>query len=557
MTVEVGYDPRRIRRLTRTTLESIEALATIRSDDPAADDAVLAVRNARRNLEDTWMPLLREIEASEAMLTWDSRSVAGLRAEWSASATWLSYTPYGKLDDEELLTVVGRLDELVPLVDGDAARQAFARWLEERRSLAVELARRVRTDPAFADELAAATYRTPLIGLLVGLAAFPADFRSDALAATLAAPWWEAGWEMDKYAGAADTLIASVLDEPGRCLDVLGRDGVAAALAGWPPIDQQLVADFVVAAMLVAPHTDPDLLPAGYGALREFIRLANERQFDDYGFQRGAATGLATAIGGFVPTLIPGLENEHEPVIVRSHGLDAEFDLTLSTREELVDFLGAIVRTPSARAVLGTVLGRSIRDALGPDPQVDIGSVAEFAELIELSASNEIEESAIAAATRRTTMLRVGGAIGLGVAIGSLLAGWDGTRRAIVGFVGDSLTDAIVGTIRADRSVGRRLGPVAYQSIQIEACRRFVTDPDVRRASGATRVGAAPLRSLESRLREIDSILLDPAIAPDQRQRAVLNLLDAVRDAGGGPYLDTILEENSVDDLNEAGHTTD
>ncbi len=557
MTPHVGYDPQRIRRLVRATIESIEAFDLIRSDEPAAADAVRAARNARRNLEDAWMPLLREIESSDAMVAARGLGVAGLRAEWSATARWLGAPGGPAVGHDALLVDIARLDEQVPLVDDDESRAEYDTWLSGQRDLAIDIARRVRADPEFADRLIAAAYSAPVIGLLVGLTDFPADFRADLLAATLADPWWESGWEMDKYAGAASTLIGSMLDDPARCLDVLGRDGAAAALAGWPPLDQDLVAGFFVAALGEAPLRDRDLLPVGYASLKTLVGLANEQPFDGDGFQPGAATGLAHAIAVYVPSLIQGLENEHVPVEVKSLGADSEFDLELGTREEVVDFFGAIVRTQAAQVELGAVIGASVRDALGPRPQVTVGDVAEFAELIDLAVDNEDEELAIAASTRRTSMLRVGGMIGLGIAVGTALAGVSSASRSVAEYASANVTGGVAGTVRADTVGGSRVRAIAYQSIQIEACRRFVADPDLRRAHGAGAVGAGPLRSIDARLTDLGALLTDPDADPGERQRAILNVVGAVRAAGGGPYLDAVLEENSVDDLTEADSTAD
>ena len=413
-------------------------------------------------------------------------------------------------------------------------------------------------DPAFAADVTAAAYGSPLIGLLVGRSRpSPRGFRADLLAATLAHPWWESGWEMDKYAGAANTLLATMLDDPGRCLDVLGRDGAAAALAGWPPLDQVLVADFVVAGLADAPRDDPDRLPTGYGALEGIVRLANERPFDGDGFQPGFAEGLAHSIGVYVPTLVAGLENEHAPVVVKSHGIDGEFDLTLGSREEVVDLFGAILRTPAAQIELGAVLDSTIRDALGKQPQLTIGAAAEFAELIELAATNEDEELAIAASTRRSSLLRIGGLIGLGVAVGTAVAGVGAAARSVTAYSAASVSDGIATTVDADTADGGRLRPIAYQSIQIEACRRFATDPELRAASGAGAVAAGRLRSIAARLAEVESLFTDPDAGPGARQQAILNLVESVHDAGGGPYLEGVLDDNSVDDLNEAQHEAD
>lgn len=546
MTTQIGYDPDRIRALVRLTVESIEGLARIRTADPDAADAVRVARAARRNLEDVWMPLLREIEASAAMISWSNSRLASLRAEWSANSAWLSHHPHRDLGDEAILLELARMDERVPLVHDDPSQADYDAWLARQRGFAHELARRVRANPAFAAELVSASYDSPSIGLLAGLAEFPSSYRADLLAAALDHPWWEDGWEMDKYAAAADTLMESLLDEPDRCLDVLGGGNAARTLAGWYPLDQELVAEFVRTALVVDPDREADLLPAGYDVLRRFAELANGTPFDGDGFQPGAATGLAGSIGRYMPTFVAALENEHATVEVMSHGLGGEYDFTLGTREEVVDLFGALTRVPSAQAELGGTLDLAVRDALGGDAPFDVGDVAEFAELLDLAVTNEDDERGIAAAARRTSLIRLGTGVGLAVAAGTAAAGIGAVQRAVGKDATGALFDEVARTVRADTVGGGSLRAIVYQSIQLEACRRF-----------APRAAAGPRRSIEARITELESLIADPDAAPADRRRSMLNLVAAVRDAGGGPYLDGILEDNSVDDLNESDHEAD
>ena len=74
--MRTAYDPVRIGLLSARTVAAIDALSMLRSSDPAAAGAMRAVRLLRCNLEDLWMPLLRQIEASWAMVTWTT-SIAG------------------------------------------------------------------------------------------------------------------------------------------------------------------------------------------------------------------------------------------------------------------------------------------------------------------------------------------------------------------------------------------------------------------------------------------------------------------------------------------------
>ena len=68
--MDTGYDPQRVRELSHRTIDAIEELRSIRSDDPAAAEALRAIRLTRRNLEDLWIPAIVEIVRSDAMVSW-------------------------------------------------------------------------------------------------------------------------------------------------------------------------------------------------------------------------------------------------------------------------------------------------------------------------------------------------------------------------------------------------------------------------------------------------------------------------------------------------------
>ena len=65
-----GYDPARVEVLHHRTLAAVAALSEIRSDDPAAADAMRAVARARDTLERGWMPFIEAIRTSTAMTAW-------------------------------------------------------------------------------------------------------------------------------------------------------------------------------------------------------------------------------------------------------------------------------------------------------------------------------------------------------------------------------------------------------------------------------------------------------------------------------------------------------
>jgi hypothetical protein len=75
----IGYCPERIDELYGRVRRAADDLLHIRSDDPAAAEALRVVRLARSHLELDWLPLLERIRASRAM-TAPIAGASGLRA---------------------------------------------------------------------------------------------------------------------------------------------------------------------------------------------------------------------------------------------------------------------------------------------------------------------------------------------------------------------------------------------------------------------------------------------------------------------------------------------
>ena len=71
---------------------AIEDLRSIRSDDPAAAEALRTIRLTRRNLEDLWMPAIVEIIRSDAMLSWTDAQLEHPVGWWTGGRP-LSATP--------------------------------------------------------------------------------------------------------------------------------------------------------------------------------------------------------------------------------------------------------------------------------------------------------------------------------------------------------------------------------------------------------------------------------------------------------------------------------
>ena len=71
------YDPDRVSALQEQARRTVEQLATVTSDDPAATGAVGTARAARQRLERDWLPLIAGVVASDAMVTWSGSHPGG------------------------------------------------------------------------------------------------------------------------------------------------------------------------------------------------------------------------------------------------------------------------------------------------------------------------------------------------------------------------------------------------------------------------------------------------------------------------------------------------
>ncbi len=105
--MDIGYDPRRVRDLSRRTADAIDGLRSIHSDDPAAAGALRTVKLTRRNLEDLWMPTLLQIVRSDAMESW---LVSGPELD-PMTTCWTTMSP---LTDDVLLGYVTWADRVQP-----------------------------------------------------------------------------------------------------------------------------------------------------------------------------------------------------------------------------------------------------------------------------------------------------------------------------------------------------------------------------------------------------------------------------------------------------------
>ncbi len=78
--MDAGYEPGRIHQLSQRTLEAIATLDGLASTDSAAAEAIRTIQLTRSNLEDHWMPALRDIERASCLAAEDDSTTCSRRS---------------------------------------------------------------------------------------------------------------------------------------------------------------------------------------------------------------------------------------------------------------------------------------------------------------------------------------------------------------------------------------------------------------------------------------------------------------------------------------------
>ena len=478
--MRTAYDPARIRELSTRTVAAIDALSVIGSNDPAAADAIRTVRLLRRNLEDLWMPLLRQIEASRAMLTWTA-SAAGsvmeilddgrdLLVEWIEDHDEPTLVEQLRsMTDAELLQHLRFLGtDGLPLDDGYALDLGDEHWVASFTPVAAEMARRVNRDATFAGQARQRRLRQP--GRRSGHRTGGVPRRLHPRRRSSPCCARRRGWTTSPRAAeaaAATSVLATLTASPAHALAVLQDPVALVELSSWPFLDQGVVAGFVYSGLYDAVAADPARLRDGYGVLAGLTRLANGA-LDD-GFAPGMARGVANSMIGYVDTLGRGIGLEDGgDVRVTTIG-EHPFTIELGTYEEVRNLFGAVARDVEAQAALGVVLGaymNTVIDEVGPDlaERSGVEGVAQFADLLGDAVTAEQAEM-IAAATADAAQRGVlAGAIGFGsTAVASSFGGGPLVGVAVSRIV-EAGTDRMT-RIDAETMPDGMLRHVAYDSI--------------------------------------------------------------------------------------------
>jgi hypothetical protein len=495
--MEIGYDPARIHQLSQHTRVALHALEALASDDPAAADAMRAVRLTRRNLEDHWMPALRDIERSDAMVTWWATRLAPMRLPIGrAPADQASDAVVGpRSGRDELLAELEWLDRTSLLRDDTVGTRGSARVT----ALAAQLAERVTHDTAFAMAVIELSVTNMLVGRVLPMARFPPWFASEVVRRMAVPNGPDTGVDPARYAASLSAALAGLADDPSSCLDLLLDRPTVYALASWEALDTAMLSGFVISGLHEAVVDDPGRLGDGYRVL-QFLTTAANGPLDD-GMAAGMALGVATSLAGYVDTLAPAIRQEGAtPVLIRAVDPPVE----MGTYDDLVDLFGAVLRTPEAQAAIGTVLAAYTFDCFErvggyATSRPDVSNVARFADLLGDADRAERAELLTAAAAEEADRRRLGNLIGFGADVTLLATGASSVVRAIAG-------RAIGATIgwgdraEPDRPRGSHVAAHTYDLVTVAAVSTMAAQPSSRRPAGLADVTEAEWSEVRRRV---------------------------------------------------------
>lgn len=516
MSIETGYQPKRVDALNWHARAAIGELLSIHSSDPAAAPAMRVVVLTRRNLEDQWLPLIMAIRASNAMVTWSSSVLSGLADLAERFGQWLTFTDstspasrFATLNNEDLmheLYVAGHLNtrgdgkgSIAERIDGGAPF-----WSDEFADLAAELAVRVAIDERFALRLIDEIDQHPLAAVAIGHADFPLAFSQAALPGLLESGRWWSGVHVEAIENA---MLHVLTASPAAALDLLGDSAVLAALAGAKTLDPTIARDFVRAGLYDAIEADRARLIDGWGVLENLTVLA-DGEFDD-GFHRGLAQGVADSMFGYVATLAYGIGAGIDNDAIRIH-IDSGDSLgVLGDRDAVANLFGTVMRGADARVTMGVVLGaytdRVIND-LGATivDRTGVESIARLGLLLRDGLNDEQAELTLAAAAETARRQRIGDLIGFGAGSWMSASGVGVVTRTVVSQAVSSAMD--LGSKGApDDIVDMSFGSTTYRGIQLSVLRYVHDHPDAHADLAVDRVSPEQWAEVGRRLDAIAS----------------------------------------------------
>jgi hypothetical protein len=523
--MDSGYEPARVHELALRTLEAIDRLDRLASPDPSAADALRTVRLTRANLEDLWLPALRDIERSVALSRWTAFQPTGFgwfptfRRADATDRTLGPATarPLATLSEDRLVDLLLFIDGLI----GDAnldGRRTGSFGIDSLPSkydpdvLATELAHRVEHDPAFARRLVGLAGDTVILGQLAGRAPFPTEFLMQA-ARTLAGPTGaRASHALDEQARSMSTLLRVLADDAHACLDLLRDDVFLHRLTTWDRLDHAAVADFVTTGLLADADEATGRLADGFGVIQRLTEFSTAA-LDD-GMTPGMARGLALAMPAYVPLLADAIfQSGGEPVRV------SRYQLTLGTYDEVANLFGAVLRDGPAAGAVGLALGaftdsQLTRDGIDLTDASSLTDVVHLTLLFDHAANSEQAQLAMEAAAAEARRRSLGNWIGVGASVALSASGAGATWRAVASVAIRAATDSVA-DVRAERLAGASIQAQQYQLI-------WLSTMAVALDRAATRRAAEHDPRIRGRLGEFRRRLVEVEACADLEARDVL-----------------------------------
>ncbi|WP_040492247.1 hypothetical protein, partial [Ilumatobacter nonamiensis] len=396
-----GYEPHRVAALGDRTTAALDSLAGIGSTDPAADEAMAAVRRIRHALEDRILPAVRAIESTDPL----ARPARRANHSPGGLGTWLANliaVRYRAMTDEELLAEFVRLEFDAPYDDEFQPDMGDPFWVRFE-ALAHELAMRAADDAGFVDELVVASSRSFLVPMAVGFATFDPRLVARMLEEATRSPSAMVDLRSNYQARGAEVMLTFLTQHPDHALRVLD-ESMLKELIEWPTLDGAVVGRFLSSAMQL-PFRDRTRLPEAHGVLRDLVALSN-RRLHDTGFPPHLSPEIARIVVQYVPFFTTSLGGYADV-----HLKDFDFHdvgMELGTYPEVLDLFGALMRDPTSLDILlASIPGLAVIGA-GDNGPLGIGpsDVADYVDTLGKAARNEqIEEQIRADRHRRDALL--------------------------------------------------------------------------------------------------------------------------------------------------------
>lgn len=534
--MDTGYDPGRVHTLLRHTLESIDGLDALASPDPMAADALRAVRLTRANLEDLWMPALRDIERSPPMVRWRSSRLGGLGLR-PLSALRGSLPGHLRPDGLTAATIpaerreelLGRLDWLERRsVNGDA--EPGAPTGHDLTDLAEDVLYWVRRDDAFATELVVLSSSNMTVARLLGAASFPSSFGSRIVRHMAVPNGPDSGLDHDRYASSLSGALDSLVDDPEACLDLLLHQPTAYALAAWDDLDPTSLGNFVASGLMDSVLADATRAVDGVRVLRT-LTLATNGPLDD-GMSAGMARGVALSMPVYFPPLSGGIfQTGAEPVRISEHGL------TLGTYDEVANLFGSIMRDDEAAGALGVSLGtftdqQLTREGVDLTTNGSLTDVVHLSLLLDHGARTEQAQLIVEASAEQARRDGLAGLLGTGAGIALTVTGVGAAWRGAAALAIRTVTDAI-GDVDREQLAGASIAARQYQQIWMSAMANALERPETLRAAQldpAVRTQVAEFRERLDEIEACDDPLLRSELVIDLRSAAEGTVVDEYMD---------------------------